>query len=160
MSTSTTLQFHLRKGWTLRKVATALVREWLPPFQAAPAAKGIRWVVQRVVEAPGGPEAELWERGISTNEYEARLDRPEVCWSIRARNGRGSGRGKGIVLARLAMSSDQPETVTMELSLDSFPEALFDAEKLEQYRNDSGSLEMGTLFAALLTEHGFQPIAA
>ncbi|MHB9144507.1 MAG: hypothetical protein ACYC5Y_04140 [Symbiobacteriia bacterium] len=158
MSTSTmaTLQFHLRKDWTLRKVVTALVREWLPPFRAAPPAKGIRWSVQRVVEVPGGAETDLWERGISTPEYEARLDRPEVSWSIRARN----GRGKGVILAHLAMSADQPETVTMELCLDPFPDALFDAEKLEEFLEAPTSLEMGALCAALLTKHGFAPTAA
>jgi len=156
MSTGTTLQFHLNEGWTLRKVATALVREWLPPFRAVPEEKGNRWVVDRVVEAPGGPKADLWERGISTPDYEARLDSPDVCWSIRARN----RRGKGIILAHLAMSNDQPETVTMLVSLNPFPEALFDTEKMEELLKAPGNLEMGALFAALLTNYGFEPVAA
>ena len=155
MITSSPLQVHLREGWTLRQLVTALVREWLPPLRAAPESKRIRWLVQRIVEAPGGPEAQLWEPGISTREYEARLDRLDVCWSIQAR----IGRGKGVILAHLAMSSDRPDTVTMLLCLDPFPEALFDAEKLEQFLKVPGSSETAAeLFATLLTKHGFPSI--
>jgi len=156
MITSTPLQFHLREGWTLRQLVTTLVREWLPPFRAVPESKRMRWAVQPIVEPPGGPEAQLWERGISTREYEARLDHREVCWQVRARN----GRAKGIILAHLAMSSDEPQTVTMLLCPDPFPEELFDAEKMEQDLNVPGSVGAGELFSILLTQHGFPPIAS
>jgi len=58
------------------------------------------------------------------------------------------------------MSNDQPETVTMLVSLDPFPEALFDTEKMEELLKAPGNLEMGALFAALLTNYGFEPVAA
>jgi hypothetical protein len=147
------MTFHLPENWTLRKVATALVREWLPPFRAEPAVKAARWVVQSVVEDQGKGEAPLWEAGISTSEYEERLDRADLCWAIRA----SARRGKGTILARLAMSKEEPgNTFELVCPPGTLPEALFDTEKLEQYLKVEGNAGMEELFAALLTGNGFQ----
>jgi len=151
-----TLEFRLREGWTLRKVATTLVREWLPPFRAAPGARAARWVVQSVVEAPGGVAEQLWEPGISTREYEERLERPDLCWAIRA----SSGRGRGTILARLALKKEQPETLQMLPCQTALPEALFDQEKLEELLQVEGPPAVADLFAALLTHNGFQPASS
>lgn len=158
MNMGTTLTFDMPQGWTLRRVATALARVWLPPFRAVPAVKGAPWMVQPIVNQPEEDTAPLWERGISTEEYEERLDRAGLCWSIRAK----AGRSKGTVLARLAMSEDQPTTFVMECSPDSFPESLFDAEKLAQFlEGRSGSeTDKDGLFAGLLMENGFQLASA
>jgi hypothetical protein len=144
---TSTVTFQLPEGWTLRKVANALVREWIPPFRAEPAAKAARWVVQPVVEDPGAGTP-LWEAGISTEEYEERLERADLTWAIRA----SAGRGKHTILARMALAEDQPRTVKMVVNQGAFPEALFDAEKMDEFlagREDG-------LFEALLTSNGFE----
>lgn len=148
------MAFHLPGGWTLRKVASALVREWLPPFRAEPAAKAARWVVQSVVEDRGGTGVPLWEAGISTSEYEARLDRPDLCWAIRAT----AGRGKGTILARLAMSQDQPDTFELECFQTAFPPALFDEAKVQEFLHTEAAPTAEDLFAALLTKNSFAPV--
>lgn len=152
MSIGTTLTFRLPDGWTVRKVATAIVREWLPPFRTEPAAKAARWVVQFVVEDPGSPDSPLWEAGISTAEYEERLDRTDLCWNIRA----SAGRGKGTILARLVMSKDQPDAFHLECSQTAFPETLFDAAKIEQFLQEHGGKGAEGLFSALLISNGFE----
>ena len=151
MSIGTKLTYHLPEGWTLRKVATAFVREWLPPFRAEPAPKVARWVVQSVVEAPNGSEALLWEPGISTQEYEERLDRPDLGWAIRA----SAGRAKPTILARLVMSEGQPAFQLVSCQ-STFPDALFDHEKVEDFLAAHGTTGVDGLLSALLTTHGFQ----
>lgn len=130
-----------------------MVREWLPPFRAEPAAKAARWVVQFVMENPDETEAPLWEPGISTEEYEERLDRANLSWAIRAT----AGRGKGIILARLVNSSEPPATFQLVCSQGAFPEALFDAEKVAEFLQPRGSVRPEDLFAALLVHYGFEP---
>jgi hypothetical protein len=156
MSMGTTTMFLLPQGWTLRKVAIALAREWLPPFRAVPVVKAAPWMVQPVVEEPGGHDGPLWEPGISTEDYEERLNRNDLCWQIRAK----AGRSKGTVLARLAMSKDHPMTFQMECCQDTFPETLFDAEKLGQFLAESGENRSAGLIAALLSDNGFSLASA
>jgi hypothetical protein len=152
MSTgTTTLAFQLPEGWTLRKVATAMAREWLPPFRAEPAAKAARWVVQSVMEAPDNGAAPLWEAGISTSEYEERLDSAELNWVIRA----SAGRGKSTILARFVLDKEHPERFQMVLVQPSFPDALFDVEKLDQLPEVNGTPGTAEVFSALLTSNGF-----
>lgn len=152
MSTCATLTFHLPQGWTLRKTATAMVQEWLPPFRAEPAMKAARWVVQSVMDEADKSEAPLWEAGISTDEYESRLDRSVFSWAIRAT----AGRGKGTVLARLAANKEQPGTFQLICSPTPIPEALFDAGKVDELLRSLGTAGEDNLFAALLIQHGFQ----
>lgn len=150
MNTGTTLTFHLPEGWTVRKVATAMVREWLPQFRAEPAVKAARWVVQSVMENPDGGEAPLWEPGISTAEYEERLDRANLAWAIRAT----AGRSKGTILARLVKSDENAfQLVSCQTS---FPDALFDAAKMDEFLQGQEAAGDGGLFAALLASHGFE----
>lgn len=153
MSVGTTMTFRLPKGWTVRKVAGAMAREWLPHFRAEPAAKAARWVVQSVMEESDKTKAPLWEAGISTSEYEERLDQADLSWAIRA----SAGRGKGTILARLCLSKEQPETFELESCQTSFPETLFDAEKVDQFLNEQGIQEADGLFSGLLTSNGFEP---
>ncbi|MFZ5814590.1 MAG: hypothetical protein ACOY93_04750 [Bacillota bacterium] len=152
MSKETSMTFHLPKGWTLRKVATALVKEWLPPFRAEPAAKAARWVVQPVMESTEASDSPLWEPGISTEEYEERLDRANLSWAIRAT----AGRGKGIILARLVSVEDQPDSFQLVGCQPTFPESLFDREKLSEISDDGTPPGPQELFAAVLASHGFE----
>lgn len=152
MTTGTARSFHLPTGWTLRKVATAIVREWLPPFRVDPAPKAARWVVQSIMEENDKGAPPLWEPGISTQEYEERLDKADLGWAIRA----SAGRGKGTILARLALSKEEPETFQVECYQDAFPDTLFDAEKLDEFLKQKGAAGTEALFDALLTEHGFE----
>ena len=46
MSIESTMVYHLPEGWTLRKVASTMVRDWLQPFRAEPSTKASRWVIQ------------------------------------------------------------------------------------------------------------------
>ena len=151
MNVGTTLAFDLPQGWTLRKVATSLVRVWLPPFRSERVGKTPPWSVQPVLEDSAGT-APLWEPGISTEAYEERLDRDGVCWAIRAR----AGKGHGTILARLAMSEGQPTTFELVCTRDSFPETLFDAEKLANFLDTQGADGAEGLFAGLLAENGFK----
>ncbi|MDF2630146.1 MAG: hypothetical protein K0R39_3977 [Symbiobacteriaceae bacterium] len=149
MSTDTTLAFHLPEGWTLRKVVTAMVQEWLPPFRAEPAMKAARWVVQSVMESADQGGAPLWEPGISTSEYETRLDQVVRSWVSRAT----AGRGKGTILARVALDEERPGLLQLSPGT-AFPETLFDADKVDEVTGGAGP---DGLFAALLTQHGFKP---
>lgn len=129
-----------------------MVKEWLPEFRAEPRVKAARWVVQSVMETPAGADAPLWEPGISTDEYEERLDRANLSWAVRAT----AGRSKGTILARFVADEDQPETFEVECMQTAFPEALFDTEKLDQFLKDQGTAGTAGLFTALLTSHGFE----
>jgi hypothetical protein len=141
-----TLKYHLPEGWTPRKVATALVREWIPPFRAEPAAKAARWVVQSVVEEAGDS---LWEPGISTEEYEQRLNRPDLSWAIRAT----AGRGKSTILARLVLDKEDPTSFNMVVTPTAIPETLFDVSKTDELLQEEQTPD---LFTALLAKHGFE----
>lgn len=152
MNMGTPLTFAMPQGWTLRKVANALAREWLPPFRAVPVVKRAPWMVQPIVEEQGEAVAPLWEPGITTEEYERRLDRSGLSWSIRAK----AGRNHGSILARLTMREEQPLTFDLVCSQDSFPESLFDADKLAQFMDGRSGGEANGLFTALLIENGFQ----
>lgn len=152
MNMGTTLRFDMPQGWTLRKVATALAREWLPPFRAVPVVKRAPWLLQPIVGEQPGAAVPLWEPGISTAEYEQRLEHSDLTWSIRAK----SGRSHGSVLARLTVSADQPRTFHMEIMADSYPESLFDAEKLARFMDSEGDRPTDGLFARLLFQNGFR----
>lgn len=151
MIEETTRTFGLPQGWTLRQVATALARQWLPPFRAVPAVKGAPWMVQPIVDesqTSGGP---LWEPGISTEEYEDRMNRTDLHWAIRAK----AGRGRGTILARLAMCAEHPGAFQLVCSRESFPATLFDKEKLARFSEEQGGEGVDGLFGGLLIEHGF-----
>lgn len=150
------LTFDLPQGWTLRKVATALARSWLPPFRATTVVKRAPWMVQPVVEELDKAGAPLWEPGISTQEYEMRLDRTDLSWVIRAKAGRSSG----TILARLAMSENDPLTFHLVCSQDSIPDTLFDAERLARFVEPQKSAGMDGLFAGLLIANGFHLASA
>lgn len=155
MNETTARTFGLPQGWTLRQVATALARQWLSPFRAVPTAKAAPWMVQPIVEeseASGGP---LWEPGISTEEYECRLDRAGLQWAIRAK----AGRSKGTILARLAMSKEHPAAFRLVCSQESFPATLFDADKLARFAEEQGGEGADGLFRGLLVENGFRQFA-
>jgi hypothetical protein len=158
MNMGTTLAFNLPNGWTLRKVATALAREWLPPFRAVPVEKGASWLVQPIMEETDESEGPLWEPGISTVEYERRLDRPGLGWAVRAKSNRGKT-SKAMILARFTMRADQPDRFEMVCAQDSLPDTLFDAEKLGQFLANHSKTGADGLFAGLLIEHGFQLIS-
>ncbi|MDF2630792.1 MAG: hypothetical protein K0R39_4623 [Symbiobacteriaceae bacterium] len=155
MNNTAARTFGLPQGWTLRQVATALARQWLPPFRAIPVAKGAPWMVQPIVEesvASGGP---LWEPGISTEEFEARMNRIDLNWAIRAK----AGRGKGTILARLAMSAEHPAAFQLTCSQESIPASLFDADKLARFTEEQGGEGADGLFGGLLVENGFRLVA-
>lgn len=156
MTRSESMKFRLPNGWTLRKVATALAREWLPPFLADAGPKAPRWVLQPVVEQPDGEALPLWEAGITTEEYEQRLERPDLSWVIRANVARG--RGKGTVLARLSVNEDQPETIHMSVMQSPIPESVFDSGKVDEFLQARGAQGMEGLMAGLLSGEGFQHI--
>jgi len=150
MRTDRTLSFQLPEGWTLRKVATAMVQEWLPPLRVEPAPKAARWVVQSVME--GANDVPLWEPGISTEEYESRIDRYITSWAIRA----SAGRGKGVILARLSLDAEDPKILHLTAGTDPIPDQLFDEQRVDELRSREGTGDKpGGLFAALLRQHGF-----
>ncbi len=151
MSNGLTSTFHLPQGWTLRKVASSLAQEWLTPYRAAPAMKAARWVVQAVVD-PDKVEEPLWEAGISTSEYEQRLNRPDLCWAIRAT----AGRGKATMLARLNTVMDKPDTFEIATYKAPFPETLFDAAKVEEFMAEQQIGAVEEFFPALLKSNGFR----
>lgn len=152
MSTSPTLNFLLPQGMTLRQVANALVQEWLPPFRAEPTFKAARWVIQAVMENPA--DAPLWEPGISTSEYETRMEEANLSWAIRAT----AGRSKGIILARLVrLSGGSPTMFQLVASQTAFPETLFDSGKVSEFLQGQGAVAEAGFFAALLANNGVQP---
>lgn len=154
MSIGTTLTYHLPEGWTLRKVASTMVRDWLPPFRAEPPAKAARWVIQSVMEEVDKDQQPLWEPGISTEEYEERLDNADLRWVVRA----SAGRGKGQILARFALCGDNPKTFELSCSPTPPPDTLFDQEKIEEYLQDQEGEGLQGLMAALLTSNGFDMV--
>lgn len=109
-------------------------------------------MVQPIVEESDETGGPLWERGISTEEYEDRLDRVGLCWAIRAK----AGRSKGTILARLAISEDHPMTLEMVCSQDSFPTTLFDPDKLAEFLETQDRQGADGLFAGLLIGNGFR----
>lgn len=153
MSIGNTLTFYMPEGWTLRAVASALANEWLTPFRAKPAHKTARWILQSVI-SPEKSEVPLWEPGISTAEYELRLDNPDLTWDIRVT----AGRGRSTTLARLALSKEQPGSFHLTCADTAFPETLFDAEKLDQFLQAEGKSSEERFFATLLSSHGFQVV--
>lgn len=155
-TTTTSVAFRLPDGWTLRKVAADLAREWLQPFLAKSGPKAPRWIIQPVMEPASEGELPLWEAGITTEEYEARLDRADVNWIIRANVARG--RGKGSVLARLRPQEGDREVVEMTVFPTALPETLFDAAKVDEYLQEQGQEGMTGLFVGLLSSEGMQPI--
>lgn len=141
--------FELPEGWTLRKVVTALAREWLTPLRPEVVPKSVRWVVQPIVEEPADGQP-LWEEGISTAEYEHRMERPDLVWSVQAR----SGRSRGIILARMTMHSNRPMAFDMVCSQDALPETLVAPDKLAAFLEEHGLAGAEGLFTGLLTDHG------
>lgn len=152
------LTFGLPEGWSLRNVATAMAREWLPPFRAETAAKGAPWLVQPIMKETDESEGPLWEPGIATEEYERRLDRPSVNWAVRAKSSRGKT-SKAVILVRFAVDEQDQSRFSMVPSLEAFPEGLFDQERIDQYLAEHGSAGIEGLYTALLREHGFQLVA-
>lgn len=157
MSIGATQTFRLPDGWTLRQVATAMVRTWLPPLQAEPLVKKARWVVQSVMEDVSNEGAPIWEPGISTAEYEERLDREGLSWKIRATFGRVRS-NKGAILARFSMGKHQRATFQLESAPDALPESLLNSEKVEQFLDEHG-VGREQLFAALLMSNGCRPVS-
>lgn len=153
----TTLAFTLPEGWTLRKVATALAREWLPPFRAVPVEKGTSWMVQPIMEETDASEGPLWEAGISTEEYERRLDRPGLNWAVRAKSKHGRT-SRTLILARFTMREEQP-VFEMVCTTEALPESLFDPAKLAEYLANHETPGAEGLFVGLLKEHGFEQAA-
>lgn len=151
----TPLTFGLPEGWSLRNVATALAREWLPPFRAETVAKGAPWLVQPIMEETSETEGPLWEPGISTEEYEKRLDRPDLGWAVRAKSSRGKT-SKAVILARFTADAEDPRQFQMVCAVEALPEGLFDPEKIEQYLSERGMTGDDKLFSGLLLDNGFQ----
>ncbi len=157
MTTSTAVEFRLPDGWTLRKVAAALARDLLPPFLAETGPKSPRWVLQPVVETPENGAPPLWQAGISTAEYEERLDHADLAWVIRASVARG--RGKGNVLARLRLSPDHPNTFQLTVMQASLPESLLDAQRVSEYLGTRTVRGLEGLFIGLLNQEGIEQVS-
>jgi len=157
MTTSTAVEFRLPAGWTLRKVAAALAREWLPPFLAETGPKSPRWVLQPVVEAPESGAPPLWQAGISTAEYEERLDHADLAWVIRASVARG--RGKGNVLARLRLSQEQPNTFQLTVMQAAVPDTLLDTKRVSEYLGSADASGLEGLFVGLLNQEGIEQVS-
>ncbi len=153
MAETTSVEVRLREGWTLRKVATALAREWLPPFLAETGPKAPRWILQPVVETPEEDAPPLWEPGISTEEYERRVESPRLAWVIRANVARG--RNKGKILARLAYKKPH-ELIDLTVFPVSIAESPFDDGKVQEFLDGQESDGMEGLFVGLLEGEGFR----
>jgi hypothetical protein len=153
MNMGATQTFELPRSWTLRQVATALAREWLSPFRPAVVVKSALWIVQPVVEEPAGQT--LWEAGISTEEYERRMERPDLTWTIRAK----AGRLKGMLLARLTPNPNRPMTFDMVCYQDALPETLIDSEKMVGFLEGRCLAGTAGLFAGLLIDNGFRVVS-
>lgn|GEM_PF-1322881 len=146
--------FEMPQGWTHRKVAAALAREWLEPFRPKVVSKSSRWIVQSVMEPPADGKP-LWEPGISTEEYERRLERPDLTWAVRAK----AGRPKGVILARLVLNPEWPNAFDMACSQDPMPETLVDPLKLAEFLETHGREGIEGLFTGLLLDHGFRMVS-
>lgn len=156
---STLHTFELPQDWTIRQVAHQLAREWLAHLRPEVVAKAVRWndrwAIQPIVEPPANSEP-LWEAGISTEEYEHRLDHPDVAWTIQARAGRPKFTANCMVLAHLSMSSKQPmafDLVSFQVAL---PEPLIDPDKLAAYLAAHGDAQADELIPSLLIDRGFR----
>lgn len=156
---STLHTFELLPGWTIRQVAHQLAREWLTHLRPEVAAKAVkwndRWTIQPIVEPPANSEP-LWEAGISTEEYERRLDHPDVAWTIQARAGRPKVASNCLVLAHLSMSPKQPmafDLVSFQVAL---PELLIDPDKLAAYLAAHSGAQADELIPSLLIDRGFR----
>ena len=154
MSIESTMVYHLPEGWTLRKVASTMVRDWLQPFRAEPSTKASRWVIQSVMEEVDEGQPPLWEPGIPTEEYERRLDEANLRWCVRA----SAGRGKGTILARFDRCEDRPDAFAVTCSSDPVPDSLFDVEKIRAHLGDRACEGLQGLFEALLAENGFTAV--
>lgn len=152
MSTSDGAVFRLPAGWTLRRVANALARDWLPPYLREAGPRAPRWILQPVVEVPDDV-APLWEAGISTAEYEERLDSADLTWAIRASVARG--RGKGSVLARLSAEAEDPGRIHLSVFPAAVPETLFDTKKVDEYLEGRGLEGLEALVSGVLRDEGF-----
>jgi len=131
-----------------------MVREWLQPFRAEQPTRSGRWVIQPVMEEVDEDQPPLWEPGITTEEYERRLDEANLRWCVRAT----AGRGKGTILARFTLCDDRPDSFVITYPSDPVPDSLFDAEKVEAYLGDRAPEGLQALFDALLAENGFEAV--
>lgn len=154
LNTAATQTFEMPQGWTVRKVATALAREWLAPLRPDVVVKSAKWIVQPVVAEPadGLP---LWEEGISTADYEQRMERSDLSWSVQAR----AGRNKSLLLARLNINPNRPMTFDLVCPRDAVPETLIDPAKLAPFLAAHGGAGVEGLFAGLLLDHGFRIVS-
>lgn len=144
------LAFVLPDDMSLRNLATALASELLPPYLASPARpKGPRWVLKAVIHNPSGTAADLWEAGISTEEYQQRLEDPSLSWQIRA--DLTHTRGRGITLAEVK-HGDTPGSVVVEVADAVKPGTPFDPAKLSEHLGTEPT--MPDLFRTVLTEVG------
>lgn len=154
-----TQTFELPRGWTIRQVVTALAREWLVPLRPEPVVKPVRWhdrwTLQPIMEEPANGQP-LWEKGISTAEYEHRLDSPDLAWTVQARASRSRSMPDSMLLARLTINPDRPMTFDMAASQDAWPETLFDPDKLAAFLEAHGHAGAQELFACMLRDHGFR----
>jgi hypothetical protein len=138
-------------------VVAALVYEWLPPLQADYTVKKARWVVQSVIEDTRENPEPLWSPGISTADYEARLDAAGLTWVVRATWGRGRSH-RGTILARFSMCPDDPSAFQMEVAPAAVPETLFEATQVEEFLARHGASHE-SLFTALLRSRGVEPVS-
>jgi hypothetical protein len=155
MATSSSVSYSLPQGWTPRKVAQLMVKDWLPPFLAEADPRAPRWVLQSVMEPPENGTGPIWEAGISTEEYEERLENSDIAWAIRASVARG--RTKGTVLARLHRGNGDPNTVELTIFQGPLPQTLFDNSKVEEYLTKHDATEgIAGLLTELLNEAGLR----
>lgn len=150
-----TLTFLLPEGWSTRKVATALAREWLEPFRPEVKKKSDRWTLQPVVEKPEGWPP-LWEEGISTEEYERRLENPDLGWSVRAK----TGRFRTLVLAQLTTNTERKDTFDLACYQDDLPATLIDPELMADFLKTQDAKGVEGLITGLLFDQGFELAAA
>lgn len=152
-------RFELLPDWTIRQVAHQLAREWLAEFRPEVEARSVRWsdrwTIQPIVEPPAGSEP-LWEAGISTEEYERRLDHPDVVWSIQARAGRPRAAARCLVLARLSISPKQPMAFDLVSPQVALPAPLIDPDKLAAYLKAHDGAPADQLIPSLLIDRGFR----
>lgn len=111
-------------------------------------------MVQPIMEETDASEGPLWEAGISTEEYERRLDRPGLNWAVRAKSKHGRT-SKTIILAHFTLREEQPSIFEMVCTTEAMPESLFDTQKLGEFLADQDAPGAEALFVALLKEHGF-----
>lgn len=115
-------------------------------------------MVQPIMEETDASEGPLWEAGISTEEYERRLERPSLNWAVRAKSKHGRT-SKTIVLAHFTLKEEQPAVFEMVCTDEALPESLFDATKVADFLENAGAKGAEGLFTGLLKEHGFAQYA-